>query len=322
MANTARQFVEEARREGKSAILINSLSRLSDELAGGAGEVCIHGAWLPALWRVARMAKKAGARLLIRPAGSYDPVRLSYHAWKKRLVSWFEHRMLSRADVLLATCEAERDWIRSYVGPNCPKIEITDLKRFFDLSRVENENGELGTGNDCRVERVERAEEKISSHKEHKGYKDCEPIHLLYLGRRHPLKGIQYLEEAVSQINSVPSVSSVVELKIVSSAFGEEKEKVWDWCDVLVLPTLSENFGRVVAEALERGKSVITTDGAPAWGKDCKCIIENVKCKNGDGEIWKGYDGRLIYLKGYREGTREERIALLKSAIGEMTKTT
>ena len=335
MANTARQFVEEAHREGKSAILINSLSRLSDEFAGGAGEVCIHGAWLPALWRAARMAKKAGARLLIRPAGSYDPVRLSYHAWKKRLVAPFERRMLMRADVLLATCEAERDWIRSYVGLNCPKIEITDLKRFFDLSREEKGNGERGTGNCCREERVERAEEKISSHKEHKGHKEGEPLHLLYLGRRHPLKGVQYLEEAVrslefrvqsSELKAEPDSSQLetrnLELKIISSAFGEEKEKVWDWCDVLVLPTLSENFGRVVAEALERGKSVITTDGAPAWGKDCKCIIENVKCKNGDGEIWKGYDGRLIYLKGYREGTREERIALLKSAIGEMTKTT
>ena len=59
-----------------------------------------------------------------------------------------------------------------------------------------------------------------------------------------------------------------MELKIVSTAFGEELEKVWEWCDVLVLPTLSENFGLVVAEALERGKRVITTDGAPVWGEE------------------------------------------------------
>ena len=58
-----------------------------------------------------------------------------------------------------------------------------------------------------------------------------------------------------------------VELKIVSTAFAEELERVWEWCDVLVLPTLSENFGLVVAEALERGKRGITTDGAPVWGE-------------------------------------------------------
>ena len=33
----------------------------------------------------------------------------------------------------------------------------------------------------------------------------------------------------------------------MSTAFGEELERVWEWCDVLVLPTLSENFGLVVA---------------------------------------------------------------------------
>jgi hypothetical protein len=53
----------------------------------------------------------------------------------------------------------------------------------------------------------------------------------------------------------------------------------------------------VIAEALEHGKRVITTDGAPAWG---------------DGN---DYGGRLIYLKGYRDGSREERIGLLKKAI-------
>ena len=81
---------------------------------------------------------------------------------------------------------------------------------------------------------------------------------------------------------------------------------------MLVLPTLSENFGLVIAEALERGKRVITTDGAPAW--ECECKVE--KCKVGDaGSIWQGYDGRLIYLKGYRDGTPDLRINLLSSAI-------
>ena len=61
-------------------------------------------------------------------------------------------------------------------------------------------------------------------------------------------------------------LSTVCKLQVVSNVFGEEKEKVWDWCDVLILPTLSDNFGLVIAEALERGKRVITTDGAPAWG--------------------------------------------------------
>jgi glycosyltransferase involved in cell wall biosynthesis len=116
---------------------------------------------------------------------------------------------------------------------------------------------------------------------------------LLYLGRQHPLKGLEFLEAAVKGIEGV-------ELRVVSNAFGEEKERVWDWCDVLVLPTLSENFGLVVAEALERGKCVIRTDGAPAWG---------------DGN---DYGGRLVFLKGFRDGTDEVRVGLLKDAIAKL----
>ena len=125
-------------------------------------------------------------------------------------------------------------------------------------------------------------------------------LHLLYLGRRHPLKGVEYLEQAVAELNSnlvnpvnpvqnsstcstcptypknsAPSISQHLCVRFVSNAYGEELEKVWDWCDVLVLPTLSDNFGLVVAEALERGKRVITTDGAPAWEEGLELGVES-----------------------------------------------
>ena len=283
MANTARQFAEEERAQGYESAVTNDLSALDSSI----DVVHLHGAWLPILWRAAKMAKRLGAKLVIRPAGSYDPVRLAYHGWKKRLVSFFEHRMLMRADVVLATCQAEADWIRKY-EPRVRKVEVTDLRRFFSLNHEihEREGGAL---------------------------------HLLYLGRRHPLKGVEFLEEAVRQVQSSGEGKTEekgqkrprrCELRIVSNAFGEEKEQVWEWCDVLVLPTLSENFGRVVAEALERGKRVITTDGAPAWSPSASATEDK-----GDGN---DYGGRLIYLKGYRDGLPDERVRLLKKAIEEL----
>ena len=272
MANTAREFAAEEVARGDEAVVTNDLAAISQ----GTDEVCIHGAWLPVLWKAAKRAKVMGARLVIRPAGSYDPVRLAYHVWKKKIVAPFEHRMLRRADVLMATCEAEMDWIRAY-EPRVKKIEVTDLKRFFDLNHG--------------IHGIHGIHERVEGR----------PLHLLYLGRRHPLKGVEFLEEAVKDVEGC-------ELRIVSNAFGEEKEKVWAWCDVLALPTLSENFGRVVAEALERGKRVITTDGAPAWAPSASATDDN------------GSDcgGRLIYLKGYRDGTNEKRVQLLKSAIEEL----
>lgn len=262
MANTARQFVQEELARGDDSKLTNNL----DEIVTDVDVVMIHGAWLPVLWRVAKRAKAVGAKLYIRPAGSYDPVRRAYHGWKKKLASFFEHRMIRRADVLLATCEAEAGWIREY-EPRARKIEITNLKRFFNLPK----NDKTGQTHSIIPK----------------------PVHLLYLGRKHPLKGIEYLEQAVAGLPNV-------ELRIVSDAKGEELDRIWQWCEVLVLPTLSENFGRVVAEALERGKRVITTDGAPAWG---------------DGNT---YGGRLIYLNGYRDGTPERRVELLASAIKDV----
>ena len=102
-----------------------------------------------------------------------------------------------------------------------------------------------------------------------------------------------------------------MEFRAVSNAFGEELEKVWEWCDVLVLPTLSDNFGLVIAEALERGKRVITTDGAPAWGNGLSGLT-------GFTGLYSGYCGQLIYLKGYRDGTAAARVRLLAEAISSL----
>ena len=285
-----------------------------------AEEVWVHGMWLPREWRACWRALRLGKRLVRMTHGSLSPAYLRYHGWKKWLVGPIERYFLRRSDRIVATCAAEKGWIEAYLGKRCPPIEVTDIKRFFDLSRVEGGggNGRVervdGMGMDSRVERVE-GERKL---------------HLLYLGRRHPLKGLEYLEEAVKSLEfrvqssecRVPGSVFWVGgrecvFRMESNVFGEEKERVWAWCDVLVLPTLSENFGLVVAEALERGKRVITTDGAPAWGGNLSRVERVETCRG--GEILSGYGGRLIYLKGYRDGSAEERVRLLKEAIESLS---
>ena len=263
-ANIARLIMGEQEREGHS---VSFRSWASIKELRSADEVWIHCSWKPCLWWAALWGKNVHWI----PECSYDPIRRAYHGWKKTLVGPIERICLRRAKTIVATCEAERGWIQSYLGTRCPPVEVTDIKRFFNLNHVD------------LVEQVEGR-----------------PLHFLYLGRKHPLKGLEYLETAVRQIQeSTCSTCStrLIDLKAVSNAFGEEKERVWQWSDVLILPTLSDNFGLVIAEALERGKRVITTDGAPAWG---------------DGNT---YGNSLTYLRGYRDGTAAERIQLLKSAI-------
>lgn len=246
---------------------------LSNEIhESGVDEVWVHGMWLPKEWLVCWRVLRAGKRLVRMTHGSLSPLYLRHQSpFKKWLVGPIERWCLRHCNKIVATCEAEKGWIEKYLGKRCPAVEVTDIKRFFNINHgIRRTHGNEG------------------------------PLHLLYLGRQHPLKGLEYLEEAIKSLPSVSSVYSVVqkpELRIVSSAFGEELEKVWDWCDVLVLPTLSDNFGLVVAEALERGKRVITTDGAPAWGGD------------------NNYGGRLIYIKGFVEASDSVKVALLKGAI-------
>ena len=91
------------------------------------------------------------------------------------------------------------------------------------------------------------------------------------------------------------AVGRSVELRQVAHAFGSEKEAAFAWADVLCLPSLSENFGVVVAEALTRGLPVIVTDGASAWA----------------GLL----PGQGRYVAGYVSGSEETRVALLKAAL-------
>ena len=294
-----------AKEQGDAEVV--DLNDVDRGKVAAADEVWVHGMWRPKEWLACWHTLKAGKKLVRMTHGSLSPIYLTRQSpWKKRLVSPIERYFLRNADKVVATCNAEVEWIRSY-EPRVRSIEIVDLKRFFNLNPVNPVNPVK---------------------------KD---LHLLDLGRRHPLKGLSYLETALATYynkwssapsslapttacadnpSSNPSRKAAtyynkcpIEFRVVSAAFGDELERVWDWCDVLVLPTLSENFGLVIAEALERGKSVITTDGAPAWGENLS-RVERV-----DGGMWSGYGGRLIYLKGYRYGTPEDRVRLLKSAI-------
>ena len=238
-----------------------------------ADEVWTHCAWLPCLWWAGLFAR----RLVRMPHGSFDPVRLGYHGWKKRLVGVIERFFLRRAAKVVATCEAERDWILAY-EPKA-KVEVVDISDFYWGMTLDAEQ---------RMWKKKRLGTPI---------REDDALRVLYLGRRHPLKGVDCLEEAVKAVNEN---GRAVTLRVVSNARGDEKEDAFDWCDVLCLPTLSENFGIVVAEALARGKPAITTDGAPAWAGD----------------------KRVTYIKGYRNAPHAARVEMLKAALLQFTSRT
>ena len=269
-------------------------------MARGVGEdreVWVHSMWSPMVIKASIKALLTGKRLVRMPHGCTDPTKLKFHWHKKRWVSPIERWLFRRADRIIATCEDEIKWIKAF-EPRVKKVEVIELsqpKRENRLVLFSQSKATRSAGTVC--------------------------LKLLYVGRLHKLKGVNYLLDAIAKLPNPQSV----ELRIIGKDEGEgkslkkqadwlnlnttfegvvsedAKNAAYEWCDALVLPTLSENFGLVIAEALERGKRVITTDGAPAWG------------------VGNDYGGRLVYLKGYRDGTPNTRVHLLEDAIIEIS---
>ena len=265
---------------------------------GSDDEVWVHSMWTPMVVKASIKALLAGKRLIRMPHGCTDPTKLRYHWYKKRWVAPIERWLFRRADRVIATCEDEVNWITAF-EPKVKKVEIVPLS-FVPSAHISYHTSQTSSEPNQTPTRK-----------------------LLYIGRLHPLKGVEYLLEAMptdcmlviigKEEGEGGKLRKIVQQRHLDVEFRgvvneDEKEAAYKWCDALVLPTLSENFGLVIAEALERGKRVITTDGAPAWG-------DNLTGLAGFTGLYSGYDGRLIYLKGYRNGTADVRVRLLKEAI-------
>lgn len=207
------------------------LFRELKKLCADADLVVTHCQWTFPVWWAARCARR---RLVMVPEGSFDPVRLRYGAWRKRLAGVFDRAALRKAETVVALSSREEDWIRAYLGrrgddASAARPQIVRRHPVIEippLSAAPRAEGDL--------------------------------LRVLYLGRRHPLKGLDLLAEAAKGLQ--------VEVRVEDALFGAEKESAFDWCDLLCLPTRSENYGLVVAEALARGKPVLTTTAAPWEG--------------------------------------------------------
>lgn len=112
-------------------------------------------------------------------------------------------------------------------------------------------------------------------------------LRLAFLSRIHPKKGLDILiealaelpahvtldvygagdEEYLAKLNSrISSLSLASRVAFHGPVNGAAKSVALTSCDLFVLPTYSENFGIVVAEALAHGTPVVVTKGAPWEG--------------------------------------------------------
>lgn len=217
-----------------------------------------HALWSLSLHQMSAMARKLRKPYLISIHGMLEPWSMQQSVLKKKLaMALYQHKDLKSATCLHATALSEAESIRN-LGYKNP---IAVIPNGIDMSNYPMKEKEMA---------------KFGKKK------------MLFLSRVHHKKGIEILIEAWSLLhpslknnweveiagngekeyiaslqNKIQLSGLANEIKITGAHFGEEKIKTYHSADVFVLPTYSENFGMVVAEALSCGIPVITTKGTP-----------------------------------------------------------
>jgi glycosyltransferase involved in cell wall biosynthesis len=227
-----------------------------------------HGVWMPKNLIIANFGLKNHIPYVINPRGDIEIDRINYNKLKKikKKLVWniYGKRVVNNAACIIATSEQERNSIRTLSS----KVPVAIIPNGIELDAF--------------------PKEVIHNHGEKKV--------LLFLSRINPIKGIEYLIEAWAQLspqlrsewelhiagNSDPikyidtlekkttSMHLQDSIKFVGPITGEEKIRKYQDSNLFILPTLNENFGNVIAEAMMCECPVITTKNAP-W----RCLTED-----------------------------------------------
>lgn len=261
--------------------------------------VHINGIWSPQNWGFQKKAQELGIKVIVSPHGMLEPWIMAQNSWKKNLGLYlYQKKAIETAGCLHATGEMEALNIQS-LGFSCP---ICIIPNGIDLTDVKGTKAHYGT-------------KKI-----------------VFLSRIHPKKGIELLlsawrncqtegwhleiagngdESYIAKLQQ--SAIDLKNVKFVGAKYGEEK---WDFlrsADAMVLPTYSENFGIVIAEALALGVPVITTQGTPwedleihecGWWIELSVlnlekIITKVMCTPAKELEIMGRNGRKLLVENY-----------------------
>ncbi len=215
--------------------------------------VFVHSMWTPPVLRACHTALRVGTPLVRVPHGCLNPAALRHSAWKKALVSPLERHYMRRAACVLVTTDTEKAaverWARGVRRIEVVGMGVDDLLT-PDLPPKRTDDG---------------------------------PKTFLFVGRLHPLKGLDLLlaalpADALLRVIAPDSgqqaryerlarqLGVADRVAFLGLKTGEGKLAEMRRADALVLPTHSENFGFAVAEALVVGTPAITTKGAPWEG--------------------------------------------------------
>lgn len=211
------------------------------------------GVWSPWNHYFASIARKCKVPYVVSTRSMLDPWALNFQRWKKK-IAWhaYAKRDLENAAWIHATSELEANNIRKS-GLNA-SISVIPNGTIFP-------------------EESDRQIPKETTQR------------LLFLSRLHPKKGLENLIHAFGAINP-PNWELIIagndengyrlqleriaetaypacSIRFVGPVLDSEKWTLYRSADLFVLPSFSENFGLVIAEALACGVPVLTTRATP-----------------------------------------------------------
>ncbi|HUT53021.1 MAG TPA: glycosyltransferase [bacterium] len=212
----------------------------------------VHRMWRLPLASASNYAHRFKRPCIVSPHGSLNKFSMSQKPVRKKIIWWLmEGRRIRRADMVLATCLSEAEDIAALL----PEVPIAVIPPGTDLPVMR----EPGPAREFKV--------------------------ALFLSRFNPKKGLISLIKAWGILKpaswklvivgfdeegvEAQCRKAVADLKLEDSvifAGPALKDRKWEHyfnADIFILPTLDENFGIVIAEALASGLPVITTKGAP-----------------------------------------------------------
>jgi len=234
-----------------------------------------HGIWLPIGRAASAWCQENKVPCVISPHGMLEPWALNHKKWKKRLaMALFQKKALRDALAFHACSMQEAEGIRR-LGFAQPIAVIPNGVVLPETSKTGEGGSKLA---DRRPESV-TGDPRTATSELHR------PRTALFLSRINPKKGLPMLLDAWKLINPegwrlviagnddanhLPVVEQKIrelalegEVEVVGPLFDEAKEAAYLNADLFVLPSYSENFGIVVAEALAYQVPVLTTTGCP-----------------------------------------------------------
>lgn len=210
----------------------------------------------PASWIIGTFAVLKGKPVIWSVRGELDDNALVYSRWKKWPVLKYIKKYLARQKLVHfhTTCDEETAYVKRYL--RVPDRRIHLVPNYFE----------------------------IPPRCEHTG----EKRYILFLGRIHPVKGLENLIRALALSNCFMSSDLQLQIagdhynsygramqklcaamnlsdkiKFIGHVEGRTRDSIYAGAYCSVFPSYTENFGNVVLESLAQGTPVIASRGMP-----------------------------------------------------------